>query len=118
MQDRESGQSPFASSCRRFPTELVSYGLIEMAVTYNEIKYSMPVLAGALLEVADVGFEVGFVEVEVTSVVDGFAEVVEVLDDEVLDSEVLDGEVVAELVVDVWTGRHWPVHRQQRKLCL
>lgn len=84
-----------------------------MAVTYNEIKYSMPVLTGAVLEVADVGFEVGFVEVEVTSVVDGFTKVVEVLDD-----EVLDGEVVAELVVDVSTGRHWPVHRQQRRLCL
>jgi len=48
----------------------------------------MPVLAGALLEVAVVVFEVGFVEVEVTSVVDGFAEVVEVLEvAEVLDDE-------------------------------
>jgi hypothetical protein len=46
-----------------------------MVVTYNEIKYSIPVLAGAVLEVAVVGFEV-----EVASVVDGFADVVEVLD--------------------------------------
>ena len=73
-------------------------------VTYNEIKYSIPVLAGVLLEVADVGFEVDFVEVEITSVVDGFDEAVEVL--EVV--EVLDGEAVLELVVDVSTGRHWP----------
>ena len=51
-----------------------------MVVTYNEIKYSIPVLAGAVLEVAVVGFEVDFVEVEVASVVDGFADVVEVLD--------------------------------------
>lgn len=78
--------------------------------TYNEIKYSIPVLAGALLEVADVGFEVDFVEVEVTSVVDGFDEAVEVLDTvEVLEVvEVLDDEAVLELVVDVSTGRHWP----------
>jgi hypothetical protein len=82
-----------------------------MAVTYNEIKYSMPVLTGAVLEAAVVGFEVGFVEVEVTSVVDDFTEVVEVLDDEVLDNDVLDEEVAVELVVDVSTGRHWPVHR-------
>ena len=75
-----------------------------ISVTYNEIKYSIPVLAGALLEVADVGFEVDFVEVEVTSVVDGFDEAVEVL--EVV--EVLDDEAVLELVVDVSTGRHWP----------
>ena len=61
-------------------------------------------LAGVLLEVADVGFEVDFVEVEITSVVDGFDEAVEVL--EVV--EVLDGEAVLELVVDVSTGRHWP----------
>ena len=67
-------------------------------------------LAGALLEVADVGFEVDFVEVEVTSVVDGFDEAVEVLDTvEVLEVvEVLDDEAVLELVVDVSTGRHWP----------
>jgi hypothetical protein len=65
-----------------------------MVVTYNEIKYSIPVLAGAVLEVAVVGFEVDFVEVEVTSVVDGFADVVEVLDVvEVFDVvEVLDDE--------------------------
>ena len=81
-----------------------------ISVTYNEIKYSIPVLAGALLEVADVGFEVDFVEVEVTSVVDGFDEAVEVLDTvEVLEVvEVLDDEAVLELVVDVSTGRHWP----------
>ena len=65
--------------------------------TYKEIKYSIPVLAGVVLDVAEVDFEVDFVEVEVTSVVDGFAEVVEVLDD----------EAVVELVVA--TGRHWPV---------
>ena len=74
------------------------------SVTYNEIKYSIPVLAGAVLEVAVVGFEVGFVDVEVTSVVDGFTGVVEVLDDEGLD----DGAVVELVVVDVPTGRHWP----------
>ena len=81
-----------------------------ISVTYNEIKYSIPVLAGALLEVADVGFEVDFDEVEVTSVVDGFDEAVEVLDTvEVLEVvEVLDDEAVLELVVDVSTGRHWP----------
>ena len=81
-----------------------------MCITYNEIKYSIPVLAGALLEVADVDFEIDFVEVEVTSVVDGFAEVVEVLDVvEVFEVvEVLDDEAVVELVVDVSTGRHWP----------
>ena len=81
-----------------------------ISVTYNEIKYSIPVLAGALLEVADVDFEVDFDEVEVTSVVDGFDEAVEVLDTvEVLEVvEVLDDEAVLELVVDVSTGRHWP----------
>ena len=79
-----------------------------ISVTYNEIKYSIPVLAGALLEVADVGFEVDFVEVEVTSVVDGFAVLVEVLVDEALVGEVVDDEAVLELVVDVSTGRHWP----------
>ena len=65
-----------------------------MFVTYNEIKYSMPVLAGAALEVAVVGFEVDFVEVAVTSVVDGFADVVEVLDmaDVCAVVEVLDDE--------------------------
>jgi len=64
-----------------------------MLVTYNEIKYSMPVLAGAALEVADVGFEVDF-ELEVTSVVDGFTDVVGVLVDDVLVEEV--------------AGIHWP----------
>ena len=54
----------------------------------------MPVLAGALLEVAVVVFEVGFVEVEVTSVVDGFTEV----------------------VVDVATGRHWPMIISREKV--
>jgi len=65
-----------------------------MLVTYNEIKYSIPVLAGAVLEVAVVGLEVDFVEAEVTSVVDDFAGVAEVLDvEEVLDVvEVLDDE--------------------------
>lgn len=76
------------SSCRHCFIESVRHALVVMFVTYNEIKYSMPVLAGALLEVAVVVFEVGFVEVEVTSVVDGFAEVVEVLEvAEVLDDE-------------------------------
>ena len=69
-----------------------------MVVTYNEIKYWMPVLAGAVPEVAVVGFEVGFVEVEVevTSVVAGSTGT----------SEVLDDEAVVDLVVD--PGTHWP----------
>jgi hypothetical protein len=79
-----------------------------VAVTYNEIKYSMPVLAGAVLEVTLVAFDVDFVEAEVTSVVDGFADVEEVLDDEVLDGEAVDDETVVELVVDVATRTHWP----------
>ena len=66
-----------------------------------------------MLEVADVDFEVDFDEVEVTSVVDGFTVLVEVLVDEalvgeVVDDEVLDEEAVVELLVDVSTGRHWP----------
>lgn len=67
-----------------------------MVVAYNEIRYSMPVLAGAVPEVAVVGFEVGFVEVEVTSVVAGSTGV----------SDVLDDEAVVDLVVD--PGTHWP----------
>jgi hypothetical protein len=61
----------------------------------------MPVLAGAVLEVALVAFDVDFVEAEVTSVE-------EVLDDEVLDGEAVDDETVVELVVDVATRTHWP----------
>lgn len=77
-------------------TESVRYGLVEMVVTYNEIKYWMPVLAGAVPEVAVVGFEVDFVEVEVTSVVAGSTGA----------SEVLDDEAVVDLVVN--PGTHWP----------
>ena len=70
----------------------------------------MAVLAGALLEVADVDLEIGLVQVEVTSVVDGFVEVGEVLDVvEVLDvEEVLDDDAMVGLLVDVSTGRQWP----------
>jgi hypothetical protein len=53
-----------------------------MLFTYNDIKYSIPVLAGAALELVEV--EVDFVEVEVASVVEDLAEVVEILDDEIL----------------------------------
>jgi len=67
-----------------------------MAIAYNEIRYWMPVLAGAVLEVAVVGFGVDFVEVEVTSVVAGSTGT----------SEVLDDEAVVDLVVD--PGTHWP----------
>jgi len=72
---------------------------MEILCTYNEIKYSIPVLAGAALELEDVETEVDLVEVEVASVVDGLIEVVDVLDDEDL----------VELGFDVSTpGTHWP----------
>lgn len=77
-------------------TESVRYGSVEIVVTYNEIKYWIPVLAGAVPEVAVVGFAVDFVEVEVTSVVAGSTGA----------SEVLDDEAVVDLVVD--PGTHWP----------
>jgi hypothetical protein len=65
-------------------------------VTYNEIRYSMPVLDGAALELVDVEIGVYLVEVEVASVVDGFAEVV-------------DDEALVELGFDVSVpGMHWP----------
>ena len=73
--------------------------MIERIATYNEIKYSIPVLAGAVLVLADVETEADFVEVIVASVVDNFNEVVEVL---------VDDTVVA-LGFDVSTpGIHWP----------
>jgi hypothetical protein len=73
---------------------------------YNEIRYSIPVLAGAVPEVEEVEVEAGFVEVEVTSVVDGFIEVVELLVDEAL----------VEQGFDVSTpGMHWPRIRQHGK---
>jgi hypothetical protein len=56
----------------------------------------MPVLDGAALELVDVEIEVDLVEVEVASVVDGFAEVVDV-------------EALVELGFDVSVpGMHWP----------
>jgi hypothetical protein len=65
-------------------------------VTYKEIRYSMPVPDGSALELVDVEVEVGLVEVEVASVVDGFAEVVDV-------------EALVELGFDVSVpGMHWP----------
>jgi hypothetical protein len=65
-------------------------------VTYKEIRYSMPVPDGAALELVDVEVEAGLVEVEVASVVDGFAEVVDV-------------EALVELGFDVSVpGMHWP----------
>jgi hypothetical protein len=67
-----------------------------LTVTYNEIRYSMPVLDGAALELVDVAIEVGLVEVEVASVVDGFAEVVDV-------------KALVELGFDASVpGMHWP----------
>jgi hypothetical protein len=63
-------------------------------VTYNEIRYSMPVLEGAALDRVDVEIEVCLVEV--ASVVDSFTDVV-------------DEETLVELVLDVSVpGTHWP----------
>jgi hypothetical protein len=65
-------------------------------ITYNEIRYSMPVLDGTALELVDVEVEAGLVEVEVASVVDGFTEVVV-------------DEALVELGFDVSVpGMHWP----------
>lgn len=65
-----------------------------MTTSYNVIKYSMPVLDGMALDLVDVEIEVDLVEV--ASVVDGLAEVV-------------DDEDLVELGFEVSVpGTHWP----------